>query len=534
MLKEAAKKGIYQMTAVRDEKTILEQIADKDVVSFDVFDTAIKREVLLPADVFSLMEDKLKGKEGGIYKEFAKLRVAAEKAAGALAEDHEVTLEEIYAQMPFSEEQRLRLARLECETELAISVPNLPIKRIYDICIQQGKKVLFISDMYLSVETIETILRKNGYTQGRLYVSSESGFTKRTGKLFRYVGEKEELLAKDWAHIGDAIASDYLVPKRLGLRAILVEREPRYNPYVYKKLSHRDQGYIHLYRHVRYTIRKHLKPLLWLFAMAVSIELYTVLDTTMLGFLKGDTAVGLYTAAIKVERIVNTLLASVGVVLIPRLSFYINQGKEKETAGLVKKGYNYVFLFSIPAAVGLFMLSDEIILLFSGSQFASAGFTMRLLTPIVVFIPFSMMTNQQTFVPMGKENLILASTSVGAITNFILNSILIPRYAENGAAVATVIAEMAVAIVCLKNVWKYFDMKNVLRSLWQYAVAAMVIPVVALLTKLMNVPYFFHIILVIPLSALGYAFFLRVMNNSYFTEAWNQVCCKIIKEDRTL
>lgn len=277
--------------------------------------------------------------------------------------------------------------------------------------------------------------------------------------------------------------------------------------------------YIHFQRHAHYAIRKHLKPLLWLFAMAVSIELYTVLDTTMLGFLKGDTAVGLYTAAIKVERMVNTLLASVGMVLIPRLSFYIGQGKIKETVGLIKRGYNYVFLLSVPAAVGLFMLSDEIILLFSGSQFAPASFTMRLLTPIVIFIPFSMMTNQQTFVPMGKEKLILVSTSVGAVTNLILNSIFIPRYAENGAAIATVIAEIAVAAVCLANACRYFDMKEVFQSIWQILIAAAVIPVIVSRIKMMNVPYYFHIVLAIPVSAMLYFFILILLKNPYAKEA---------------
>ncbi len=51
-----------------------------------------------------------------------------------------------------------------------------------------------------------------------------------------------------------------------------------------------------------YEIKKHLKPLLWLFALVVSMELYTVLDSTMLGFIQGDAAVGRYTAAVKVNR----------------------------------------------------------------------------------------------------------------------------------------------------------------------------------------------------------------------------------------
>ena len=164
--------------------------------------------------------------------------------------------------------------------------------------------------------------------------------------------------------------------------------------------------YIHFRKYAHYEITKHLKPLLWLFAMAVSIELYTVLDTTMLGFLQGDIAVGKYTAAIKIHRLVNRLITSMGIVLIPRLSYYIGQGEKESVAVFVDKAYNYTFMLSVPCATGLYMLSDEIILLFCGSSFASAAFTMRIMAPIVILIPFSMATNQQTFVPMGKEKLI--------------------------------------------------------------------------------------------------------------------------------
>lgn len=277
--------------------------------------------------------------------------------------------------------------------------------------------------------------------------------------------------------------------------------------------------YIHPHRNANYVIKKHLKPLLWLFAMAVSIELYTVMDTTMLGFIKGDTVVGLYTAAIKVERMVNTVITSIGVVLIPRLSFYIAQGEQKKTAILVSKAYNFVLMLSIPAAVGLFMLSDSIIRLFSGDEFISAALTMKLMTPIVILIPFSAMTNQQTFVPMGKEKLILLSTSVGAGTNFILNSFLIPHYAENGAAIATVAAEMMVAIICLTNVSRFFDMKQVLRLVWHYCFASALIPVCISRTKLMNVSYIVQLLLAVPLSATVYFLILLLLKNKYAIEA---------------
>lgn len=276
--------------------------------------------------------------------------------------------------------------------------------------------------------------------------------------------------------------------------------------------------YISFRKYEHYKIVRHLKPLLWLFAMAVSIELYTVLDTTMLGFLQGDTAVGKYTAAIKVNKMVNTMIMAIGVVLIPRLSYHIGQGEKEKVAKLVDKAYNYTFMLSVPCAVGLYMLSDEIILMFCGSEFSSAAFTMRIMTPIVILIPFSVATNQQTFVPMGKEKLILISTAVGAVTNFTCNMLLIPRYAENGAAIGTVVAESAVAVVCLINANKYFDTKKILSKFYQYWIASIPVPVVAILLKLLSIHYVIRTGSVMVVSAICYFVILCLLRNRYIAE----------------
>lgn len=282
---------------------------------------------------------------------------------------------------------------------------------------------------------------------------------------------------------------------------------------------HNSRKFIDYKWYGSYEIKKHFRPLLWLFAMAVSIELYTVLDTTMLGFLQGDGAVGKYTAAIKINRLIITVITSIGVVLIPRLSYYVGQGETRKIRVLIDKTYNFVFLLSIPAAVGLFSLSDSVIYLFSGSSFISAGCTMRLMVPIIVLIPFSVVTNQQTFVPMGKENLILISTSLGAITNIILNLVLIPRYSENGAAAATVFAELIVAIVCYLNAKRFFDMNKIFEKYYQYWLSAIPIFFIARLVEMIEVNYVIKMIITICLSVSSYFILLFLFRNEYLMEA---------------
>lgn len=274
--------------------------------------------------------------------------------------------------------------------------------------------------------------------------------------------------------------------------------------------------YVSFRRFEKYEIRKHLRPVLWLFAMAVSIELYTVLDSTMLGFLKGDAAVGRYTAAVKVNKMFISLISSLGMVLIPRLSYYIGQGEERKVENLVRQALNYVFMLSIPAAIGLFMLSDEIILLFSGSRFATAGTTMRIMTPIVIIIPVSVVINIQVFVPKAKEKLILLSTCSGALTNFICNAYLIPRFAENGAAIATVIAELIVTVVCLVNAGRFYNRGKIFSSYHQYWIAAVPVIAICCLMRSLISNYVLRIITTIVCSVIGYSIMLFVQKNVYF------------------
>lgn len=282
----------------------------------------------------------------------------------------------------------------------------------------------------------------------------------------------------------------------------------------------RAKKYIHLQRYRDYEFKKHAKPLLRLFAVAVSIEVYTVMDSTMLGFLQNDAAVGCYTAAVRVNKlVVNALIFSFIAVLLPRLSYYIGLQKDRQVKDLVYKMYNYVFMISIPAAVGLFMLSDEIMLLFGGSGFVEAAKTMRILTPIVVIIPFTYATNNQLFIPMERDKLTVQSTLTGAVVNFTCNLLLIPRFAENGAAVATVAAEFCASAVCFLNLGKFYSRREIFAHYGTYWLAALPIPPIALTLRQLPIHYAARVVLVVIASVAACFGILWALKAPYFLEA---------------
>jgi predicted HAD superfamily hydrolase len=188
-------------------------------ISFDIFDTLIKRNVRMPSDIFDIIEIT---EESG----FKNKRIEAERAAREKTDKGEIRIEDIYEYFPPSD--RSRLIRLELDTELKASVPNIPVVEVFKRCIDEGKTVYITSDMYWPKEAIERLLERNGITgYKKLYLSSEELKTKAEGSLYEELLKTEGITGDKLLHIGDNLRSDYLVPKRLGIASVHIPGNSR-------------------------------------------------------------------------------------------------------------------------------------------------------------------------------------------------------------------------------------------------------------------------------------------------------------------
>lgn len=202
-----------------------------------------------------------------------------------------------------------------------------------------------------------------------------------------------------------------------------------------------------------YDFKRHIRPILTLFTMNLAISIYANLDTVMLGFLTEDREVGLYTASIRMSRVVIALVTSLGAVLLPRLSYFIEHGAKEEFERVVSKSVHFIMFISLPCIVFLFVFADRIIALLAGPLFAEATITMKILLPVILIIALSNLIGIQVLIPMGKEKLTLYSVIAGAVVNFTLNLILIPSFARNGAAAGSLIAEGTVTFIQIFFAW---------------------------------------------------------------------------------
>lgn len=189
-----------------DVEKILEQSEKYDVVTFDVFDTLIIRDVLKPADVFRLAYGEI-----GRY-----LRVIAEMTARKRSGKDEITLDDIQKYFPFSVKKEIVIEKKVCRA-------NPVFLDLVNRLTGLGKKVYAISDMYLSGEVISGILKRSGYDIP-VFVSSEYNCRKKDGGLFEkflteYGYDRNEVL-----HIGDDIETDVMGAVKVGIASVKIEK----------------------------------------------------------------------------------------------------------------------------------------------------------------------------------------------------------------------------------------------------------------------------------------------------------------------
>lgn len=215
-------------------------------------------------------------------------------------------------------------------------------------------------------------------------------------------------------------------------------------------------------------ILRHLKPALKIFALNLIISIYVNLDSVMLGFLSNQIAVGYYAAATKITKSVLGVVQSLGAVLLPRFSNLVSTNQMVEFERLTCDAVNFVMAISLPVTVGLIFFAAPLIHLFCGYNFEPSILTLQIMASIIIFIGVSGILGMQVLYSLGKEKIVLLSTAFGAITNFSLNWVLIPRYAQYGAGVATLVAEFFVMVIMVYFGRKYMRIGSGYQNIYNY------------------------------------------------------------------
>lgn len=196
------------------------------------------------------------------------------------------------------------------------------------------------------------------------------------------------------------------------------------------------------------SLKKHIKPVMIMFASNVAVMIYVSSDTTILGILKDDYQVGLYSVSGKIYAVLKTVISSILIVAIPRLAALYSNKKIEEYNTTLQGVLDAITTIMIPCIVGVVMLSEEMVILVGGKEYTEASMSLKILALALLFSLYGWTYTQCVLMPSKNEKMVSIAAITSAVVNIALNFILIPFLGVNAAALTTVIAEGIMFVMC--------------------------------------------------------------------------------------
>ena len=204
-----------------------------------------------------------------------------------------------------------------------------------------------------------------------------------------------------------------------------------------------------------YNLKKHIKPMLTFFFMSLAISVYTYTDSVLLGLLTNLDEVGFYNVAVRIKGILISIVTSLGVVLLPKLSLYIKKGMMNEFSSLLILSLRFIVALSLPLVIFFIFFAKETILLLSGEQYFNSIPLLQISLVAVIIVGITNILGIQMLVPLGKEKKLFVSVLCGALINVVANFTLIPFLSSVGAAISMVLAEFTILLIQIYFLKKY-------------------------------------------------------------------------------
>ena len=220
---------------------------------------------------------------------------------------------------------------------------------------------------------------------------------------------------------------------------------------------------------------KHLKPTIALFIPQVAVQIYTVLDRTMIGtIVVNKSEVGYYEQAQKIVKLLLTLATSLGTVMLPRMANTFAKGDKQKLKKYINTSFQFVLLLAFPLMFGMLSIASEFVPLFYGSGYDKVTILINIILPIILIISLSNVIGTQYLLPTKRQKEFTISVTVGAIVNLLLNIFFIKLWGAIGASIATVIAEITVTGVQFYIVRKEIKILDVIKIAKNYFIASII------------------------------------------------------------
>ena len=224
-------------------------------------------------------------------------------------------------------------------------------------------------------------------------------------------------------------------------------------------------------------LSRHIKSIMYLVVVNLAIEIYSLVDITMLGWICESKRVAYYSYGIKIYKILLQIVNSFTMVLVPKISLYYKENKIDEFNSTINKTLKVILFITIPMIIGILFTSNEIICKIYGNEYINSSYVLKITSFILLVSSLGYLLGSRIMLVTGNEKKMIIPVVCGAICNIICNYFLINNYAEIGASIASLISEIVVMIIYIYFGKKYFKIINIKQALIKesYAIVCMTI-----------------------------------------------------------
>jgi len=287
----------------------------------------------------------------------------------------------------------------------------------------------------------------------------------------------------------------------------------------------------YIYKPKNLNFKRHIPMIIALFIPQVAIQVYTVLDKTMIGaILNNMDEVGYYEQSQKIIKILLTIITAVGTVMLPRLANCFAKKDYEQIKRYMYKTFSFVFMLSFPLTFGIIVVANNFAPLFFGKGYEKVPMIMQVLSPIVLFISISNITGTQYLISTKRQKEFTISVVTGAVVNFLFNLVFIYYFKSLGAAIATVIAELSVTLVQIYFVRKDFKLHEIFSLSINYLIASIIMFALCYIIDIFIVSKVLALIIQVICGIISYSLMLVIMKDKFLIDIFDENIKKHLKK----
>lgn len=269
---------------------------------------------------------------------------------------------------------------------------------------------------------------------------------------------------------------------------------------------------------------RYLKVCLELFFPSISAQIFSVIDKSMIGWITKDPIEnGYYEQAMKIIDVSLVFITTLGTIMVPRVARNYKEGKKQDIESSLDQSLIFTYFLGFPMMFGIIGISEKFVPLFFGNGYEKSIIILGILSFLYIFMGINAITGTQYMISTGQQKKHTVFLFISGCVNIILNYILIKKYSSIGAAVASVIGEIALTVMEITYLYKTkqynafrslrFAVSYILASLIMFVCIRFIIKDIHSLIGLMILIIFSFGIYIISLIVFRDKFVINQINN---------------------